>query len=890
MKGNLPSKEPKIQEFWLQNKIYQKILKNSFEAEQKILHDGPPYANGNIHIGHALNKILKDILVRRWMSEGYYSSYIPGWDTHGMPIEHALIKKGVNVDKNLSVSQKRKNCRNFALQNIENQKVQFARLGWVTDCEQYYSTLTNDFEINQLKVFFKAIEKGLAYQDLKPVYWSWSSKTALAEAEVEYMDLSSNSIYLTFKVIENKGKIFKDDLLLVWTTTGWTLPSNQAIAVNPKFEYVRVKYKNNFYIIAKTRIEEVSKILNWNNFEIVESFFGNEMELIKYSHPIYNLNSFIILAEYVLDSNGSGLVHNASGFGKEDYLACKKYNIKPFSPIDGDGKFNEQINQIDPELFGKFYEDTNEIIIEKLRKSNALLFCEKITHSAAIDWRTKKPVMFRSTKQWFIDIENIKQDMEILLEQIQYPHEVNKIQLKTSIMERAEWCISRQRYWGVPIPIIYDEEDKPIFDNELNQNILQIFEKETTDVWYEKPAEYFLTSKYKDGRKYSKEIDILDVWFDSGTSWTVLEQNKLQYPCEIYLEGKDQFRGWFNSSLICSTIMNNTAPYKRLLGCGYVVDQQGRKMSKSLGNGVDPLDICNKYGADILRLWTATTKYTDDAKIGEEILKQVSEIYRRIRNTLFKFILSNISDFNPAKNWNEEYEEKDLLILHQLRKNISLIKEHYNSFEFSDIVDIINNHTIELSGWYFDIIKDSLYCDEKDNKKRRVVQTVLYQIFFSYLHALVPIIPHTCEEAYSSFIVLNKKESICLVTTKDLDFNNKEINNICLEKWEQFKKIKDIIFSKLEVLRSEKIINKNSQAIVKVIFKNTFSFNEHELKEYLNVAKVVIVNNNSDEIIINVDNANFIRCERCWNYYEQSAIDERHLCNRCAKIINEDKK
>jgi len=883
MKGNLPSKEPEIQAAWLNKKIYRKVLEKNKNNEQKILHDGPPYANGSIHVGHALNKILKDILVRRWNLQGFYSDYIPGWDCHGMPIEHALIKKGINVQKELSIAEKRNNCRQFALEQIENQKKQFSRLGWMCDGLDIYRTLDNDFEYDQIKIFFQAIEKGLAYQDLKPVFWSWASQTALAEAEAEYADLQSYSIYITFDVVEGKGKIQKGDKILVWTTTPWTLPCNQAIAANPKFLYCRFEKDGETYIIAKSLLEKAKQLFGWENTKIIDEFYGNEMEHITYKHPIYNLVSPVILAEYVLESNGTGLVHNASGFGKDDYLACKKYGIKPFAPLDALCKFTDQIKEIDPSLVGIFYEDSNESIIEKLKNAKALINCEKITHSAAIDWRTKKPLVYRATKQWFIDIDTIKKEMVELLEAVQYPNPVNKEQLRTSIIERTEWCISRQRYWGVPIPIIYDENGNPIFDKELNENILTIFKKESTNVWYDKPAEYILTKKYKDGRKYTKEKDILDVWFDSGTTFSILQKRNLQYPCAVYLEGKDQFRGWFNSALICSTIANNTAPYKRLLACGFICDEKGQKMSKSLGNVVDPLDVCQKYGADVLRLWVATCNYKEDAKIGDTIIKQVGETYRKIRNTLFKFILSNISDFEFDKKQKYTYTEADNLVLSQLDKNLGMINACYEDFDFSSIVDIINNHIIELSGWYFEIIKDSLYCDEKENERRRTIQSVLWHIINCYLYTLAPIIPHTCEEVYMNMNLRNKKDSLFLEECSS--FSIPKVGVVNKEKWEQFKNIKNDVYAKLEKLRNDKIINKNTQAKVEISLNNHFNWTEDELKGYLNVALVKLSQTDSNKISIQCSNANFVRCERCWNYFEEENVNDKHICPRCAKIV-----
>ncbi|MDR3249545.1 MAG: isoleucine--tRNA ligase [Mycoplasmataceae bacterium] len=881
MKANLPIREPEIQKKWIENQIYQKILLKNKNNPQKILHDGPPYANGSIHVGHALNKILKDFVVRRWNLEGYYSHYIPGWDTHGMPIEHALIKKGINTDPNLTIGQKRENCRKFANEQKDNQKTQFARLGLETDMKDIYMTLDNSFEKNQLEVFLKAIKLGLIYQDLKPVYWSWSSQTALAEAEVEYANEQSESIYVSFNVETGNDVIFNGEKLLVWTTTPWTLPSNQAIAVNPHFTYVKFKYNDNVYICVKTLLGNVCSQLNFTNYEILSEFKGNMIENVTYKHLLYGLVSPIILADYVSDTNGTGLVHNASGFGNDDYLACKRYGIKPYVPIDAFGKFNNEV--IDKELVGMFYLDANLLIIEKLKTNNVLLKHETITHSVAHDWRTKKQVMYRATKQWFVNIDKIKDGMINSVEKVKFPNKLNKTQLIETIKNRVEWCISRQRYWGVPIPIIYDENNDPILDTTLIQNIINILAAEGSDIWFDKPVEYFLTNDYDKNKKYKKETDIMDVWFDSGTTWSVLIENKLQYPAELYLEGKDQFRGWFNSSLINSYIYEKTAPYKQLLGCGFVLDEKGIKMSKSIGNVVDPLKVCNEYGADILRLWVAGSNYSEDVKIGDNILKQFSETYRRIRNTLFKFILSNISDFNYKIDMNTIFTSADVFILNKLKDNVEKLNNYFENFQYIEIINLINNHIVELSSWYFDITKDALYCDNANDQNRRAVQTVLFQILTQYIFILAPIIPHTCEEAYSFINIPNKQESVFLHAHKfELLLNNNNHNH---EQWEQFFKIKGIVFSKLEELRINKVITKNTQAFVTIHFNNMYNWTEEELKKYLNVAKAKIFQKDSLEFDVNVENSNFSRCERCWNYFENNEIDNDHLCERCAKII-----
>ncbi len=888
MKANLFTKEPKIQDFWLSHDIYQKLLDQNKNNQQWVLHDGPPYANGNIHIGHALNKILKDFVIRYHLMKGDYSPFILGWDTHGLPIEHALLKKNPEQAK-LSVVQQREACKEFAIKNVQNQLQQFQRLGLVTNFKDIYLTLNPEFEINQLKLFSKMVDKKLVYQDYKPVYWSWSSHSALAEAEIEYDNKESDSIFVNFIVVKDKGNIKSGDQLVIWTTTPWTIPSNLAIAVNPLFEYARIKYENKVYIVAKNLLEKFIKSVNWSNFEIVNTFLGKDLELVEYFNPLTKEINPVILADYVSDEDGTGLVHNAPGFGLDDYYACKKYNINVYCPIDEYGKFTSDVKI--PELNGIFYEKANDIIINLLANSNALIHKSKFIHSVAIDWRTKKPIIYRATKQWFVNIEQIQNDLIDTLNDVEFLNQSNKIQLTNMIANRKEWCISRQRVWGVPIPIIFDENNQPIFDHELIENIIDVLKLKGTNAWFSEPVESFLTNKYLTSKSnYRKEKDIMDVWFDSGSSYNILLDKKIHIPCHLYLEGSDQYRGWFNSSLICSYIQNNTAPYKKLISHGFTLDEHGRKMSKSLGNVIDPLDICNSLGADVLRIWVASTNYFDDVRISKNILNQVVEIYRRIRNSLLKFISSNLSDFDFAKDKCLDFSKADLYILDQLKTNVAKILTAYEKFDFSFIIKTINLHTIELSSWYFNLIKDSLYCDSINDKNRRSIQTVLYLILCTYLALLAPIIPHTCEECYQSLNLGEKSESIFL--DKKLIKYIDCVDSIEIDKnyWSFFFKLKDTIYLKLEELRKKQIISKSNEALVEIKFnKQKFNFSEQQLKEYLNVAKVIINDDeklNQEFIIIDVKNAKMKRCERCWNFFEQNELDENSLCSRCHNILN----
>lgn len=882
MKANLPQNEPLIQDKWVNDKIYDKLLLlNKKQNNQWILHDGPPYANGDLHVGHSLNIILKDIIVRFKNMQGFYSPFVLGWDTHGLPIEHSLAKKIGKDYQQMSISEKRHNCYEFALENIANQKKQFQKFGLFTNYDDIYMTMSKDFETRQLHLFLTMLKKKLVYQALKPVYWSWSSQTALAEAEIEYKDIESHSIYLTFNVDDGKNILNKNDKLIIWTTTPWTIPSNLAIAVNPEFEYCQVTYNDNNFIIAKKLLPKIAKLFNWKNYEIKKAFIGKRIENVTYCHPLYKKIGKVILADYVSINDGTGLVHNAPGHGSDDYIACKKYKIEPFCPIDKFGNFTKDVN--DDELVGKFYDDTNEIIINRLKENNCLLMYDKIVHSAAVDWRTKKPVLYRATKQWFVDIDSIKDDIIKNLQCVKFQTNSHKDHMIEMIRNRSEWCISRQRIWGVPIPIIYDENDDPILDFNLNEHIINILSKEGTDIWFTKPVEYFLTKEYEN-RKLHKCYDTMDVWFDSGSSHLMFEANGWNPQCALYLEGNDQYRGWFNSSIITSTIVKNISPYQHLISHGMVVDEQGRKMSKSLGNGVDPIDVCQQFGADILRLWAANSNYSNDVSISNNILNQNGEIYRRIRNSLFRFCLNNIADFVFEKDHNYSFQDEELFVISQIKENITKINTAYNNFDFSTVIKVINKHIIELSSWYFDLIKDSLYCNPCNDQNRRTIQTVLYILFETYLRFLAPIIPHTASEAYEKFNCDNKKDDIMLepwITTLDID-----TSKVNFEMWKLIFKIKGKVFVQIEKLRNEKTIKKNNEVDVILTFDNSLNIPTSLLKKILNVAKVTIIDKKDKEIIVDACKTKYVKCIRCWNYFPASEI-VNDLCPRCQKLIKD---
>lgn len=872
MKGNLNKKEPLIQQQWLDQGIFQKVLQKNKNNPQFNLHDGPPYANGNIHVGHALNKTLKDMVVRYKNQRGFYADYIAGWDTHGLPIENAIAK----IDKNfenatMTPVEKRAKCRTYALEQVANQKEQFRRLGLITDFSNCYLTLDHQFVINQLNLFKKMVEKGLIFQDFKPVYWSWSTRCALAEAEIEYDDEVSPSIYVSFQ------DTTEDVHYVIWTTTPWTIPSNLAIAVNPHFDYVYVEVNHKTYVIDKALLEQTAKELNWENYHIKKTVKGSTLENKTYKHPFINRTSPIILAEYVQDTGGTGLVHNAPGFGQDDYYACKKYGIDVYCPIDDFGKYNKDIN--DSELEGVFYLKANPIIIDRLQQANALLASKEIKHSVAHDWRTHKPIIYRATKQWFVNISKSKDEICHSLNTDVSTQNKKTIQRIIEMIEnRQEWCISRQRVWGVPIPMLFDENYQPIYDTKVLTHIINIIDKEGVDIWFEKDANYFVPDFLDKNKTYYKEKDILDVWFDSGSSFNVLKENNLNYPADLYLEGSDQFRGWFNSSAINGTIQNGHVPYKFLLQHGFVLDEKGFKMSKSKGNVVDPLKVCDVYGADILRLWVASSEYSIDLRFGDNIIKQITEVYRKLRNTLLRYTISNLHDFDYDKHYTLSTRLEDRYILNELKKVMHTVTQAYDSYNFIDVTKAIVNFTNELSQWYFDLIKDDLYCDAQDAPSRRQIQSTLFIILKSLSVALNPIIPHTCEELYSFFNLPQKQPSIMLENWPDLSFVpdlSEDEANLFI----QFFNLKDKVYQVLETQRQQGLIKKNNEATV--YLQKDFNLDNQLLAKWLNVAKVI----EHPEPEIKVIKEDLCKCERCWNYFDKEAMHNEELCHRCAKVI-----
>ncbi|MGW7832331.1 isoleucine--tRNA ligase [Staphylococcus xylosus] len=897
MRGGLPNKEPKIQEEWDEKNIYQKVLDKNEGNPSYILHDGPPYANGNLHMGHALNKILKDIITRYKSMRGYYAPYVPGWDTHGLPIEQALTKKGVKR-KELSVAEFRKKCEAFALEQIENQKKDFKRLGIKGDFNNPYITLKPEYEAAQIRLFGEMADKGLIYKGKKPVYWSPSSESSLAEAEIEYQDKRSPSIYVAFDVKDGKGIVDPDAKFIIWTTTPWTLPSNVAITVHPDLTYGQYNVNGQKYIIGKDLASDVVEALGWDEDTLVleNEFKGKELEYVEAQHPFFERESLVINGLHVTTDAGTGCVHTAPGHGEDDYIVGQKYNLPVISPVDDKGVFTDEAGQFE----GMFYDKANKEITDLLKGNGALLHLEFITHSYPHDWRTKKPVIFRATPQWFASIDKVRQDILNSIDETQFKVDWGKTRIYNMIRDRGEWVISRQRVWGVPLPVFYAENGDIIMTSETVNHVADLFEANGSNIWFERDAKDLLpegfTHPSSPNGEFTKETDIMDVWFDSGSSHRgVLEARpELSYPADLYLEGSDQYRGWFNSSITTSVATRGQSPYKMLLSHGFVMDGEGKKMSKSLGNVIVPDQIVKQKGADIARLWVSSVDYLADVRISDEILKQTSDVYRKIRNTL-RFMLGNVNDYNPATDAIAEDNllEVDKYLLNRLREFTANTLDHYDNYDYLDIFQEVQNFiNVELSNFYLDYGKDILYIEERDSHKRRSMQTVLYQIVVDMTKLLAPILVHTSEEVWSH-IPHVEEESVHLTNMPD----RVEVDREFVDRWNTFMKLRDDVNRALEVARNEKVIGKSLEAKVVIGSNDNFdatSFLQQfaDLQQLFITSQAEVVDHVEDGIPyqygdIRIEHAHGEKCERCWNYSESlgSVGELNNLCPRCQEVV-----
>ena len=904
MKANLAQKEPLTLRDWKKAEIYEKSLKEG--APFFVLHDGPPYANGDIHIGHALNKILKDIILKYKRLRGYNAPYIPGWDTHGLPIEWKIMEELGEKAKNMTPLQIRQECKKYALKWVEKQKEGFKRLGILGNWDNPYITLRPEYEAEQLKVFKEIYENGYIYKGLKPVYWSPTTETALAEAEIEYKDVTSHSIYVKFEGEKDlTDKLGVDEAsILIWTTTPWTLPANLGVFLHPEFDYGLYKTEKGNLVVAKDLAEDVFKTLDLS-YELLKEFKGTELEYTHYQHPFLDRKGLVMNADYVTIDAGTGAVHTAPGHGADDYNYSLKYNIGILSPVDDKGHMTKEAGKYE----GMFYAKASKAIVEDLTESGHMLYHTTFVHSYPHDWRSKKPVIFRATEQWFISIDesDIRENALKALENVEFVPSWGKNRIGSMLETRPDWTISRQRVWGVPIPLFYNRAtDEVIYEPEIMDRIIELVKKEGTDIWWKYEAKEIIGDELLE--KYNlkdvdirKERSIMDVWFDSGVSHrSVLVPRNLPRPADLYLEGSDQHRGWFQSSLLTSIASTKDAPYKRILTHGFTMDGQGRKMSKSLGNTILPKDITEKYGADILRLWVSSVDYREDVRISENILQQMSDAYRRIRNTA-RFLMGNLNNFDYA---NDKVDYKDMFeidkwAMHKLEELKEKTTEYYDKYEFYSLFQEITYFcSMEMSSFYLDIVKDRLYCEGTTSIERRSAQTVLTEVLKVLVRIISPVLSFTADEIWERIPeALKEEESVHL--SKWIEANPEYLNEELAKKWDKIARLRREVNKKLEAERQTGLIGHSLDARVLLNIANAeYSFlkdyTEDEVSDLFIVSQTKFVDDELEKseiegISIGVTKALGKKCERCWKYSEEVGKDERYpdVDPRCAKVLAE---
>ncbi|MDR1013199.1 MAG: isoleucine--tRNA ligase, partial [Lactobacillales bacterium] len=844
MRGNLPHREVIWQKDWEEKKVYEMRQKINKGKPSFILHDGPPYANGNIHLGHSLNKISKDIIVRAKSMSGFFAPFIPGWDTHGLPIEQMLVSKGVKR-KEIPLLAYLEKCKDYALSQVAKQCKDFKRLGVSANWDHPYITLDPHYEAAQIRIFGKMAEKDYIYQGLKPIYWSPSSESSLAEAEIEYKDIKSPSIYVAFKVADGKGLLDQETEFVIWTTTPWTLPANLGISVNPNFTYVVVKVNNRKFVVAKEVLGSIAETVGWAQYEIIQDLKGSEMEYMTANHPFYNRTSLVMISEHVTNEAGTGLVHTAPGFGEDDYIVGKKYGLEILSPVDSKGIFTAEA----PGFKGMFYDKANQVITKMLTEKGVLLKLDFFTHSYPHDWRTKKPVIFRATTQWFASIDKFRQNILTEIEKVDWIIPWGKTRLYNMVRDRGDWVISRQRAWGVPLPIFYAENGEAIIKPETVEYVAKLIDQFGAKIWYERSAKDLLpegfTHPSSPNKTFTKEKDIMDVWFDSGSSHAILKKrSELSFPADMYLEGSDQYRGWFNSSITTSVAISSIAPYKAVLSQGFVLDSQGRKMSKSLGNIIAPAQVMKQYGADILRLWVVSVDAQADVRVSMDILGQIAEVYRKIRNTM-RFLLANTSDFHPKTDAisYENLRSVDKYMMVQLNKVIHSIREKgYDKYNFGHIYKTVMNFlTNDLSAFYLDFAKDVVYIEGFDHHDRRAMQTVFYQSLVALTKLLTPILPHTAEEIWTQ--LPDEEETFVQLAEfpKNINYNDEEE---LMQEWSAFFAFRNKVLKALEEARNEKKIGKSLEAKVVIypnkVIRTLLSSLNHDIAQLLIVSEFEI--------------------------------------------------
>ena len=913
MRASLPQREPEFLKKWNENDQYKKLMDYNEGKPLFFLHDGPPYANGDIHIGHALNKTLKDFIVRYKNMTGFKSPFVPGWDTHGLPTELAARKKaGITAESNISDLELRKICRDTALGYVNLQRKSFKRMGIIAEWDNPYITLKKEFEQEQIKVFANMASKGYIYKGLKPVYWCSDCNTALAEAEIEYAEDPCHSIYVKFKVTEDFGKLtalgaeLDKTYFVIWTTTTWTLPANVAICVGPNYEYSLLKANGEYYVMATDLAPAAMADAGITDYETVGIIRGDELEYMKTAHPFIDRTSLVIVGDHVTLESGTGCVHTAPGHGVDDFIVCKKYPEIPIVvPVDNKGVLTEEAGQ----FAGLTTEEANKPIAEYLDKIGALFALKKIKHQYPHCWRCHKPVIFRATSQWFCSVDDFKDAAVKAAEDVKWYPEWGKDRLQSMVLERADWCISRQRKWGVPIPVVYCKDcGKEIIDDGVMQKVSDIFGKEGSDAWYAHDAEYFLPEGFKcphcgKSNGFEKESDIMDVWFDSGSSHAAVCRKRpyLKWPADVYLEGADQYRGWFQSSLLTSVAAGDGAPYKQIITHGWTVDGEGRKMSKSLGNGIAPQEIISKYGADILRLWVASADYHADIRISPEILKQISDNYRKLRNTA-RYCLGNLYDFDPDKDMvsNDELEELDKYALMKLDEVIAIARKGYDEYEYHTTAHALHNFcVVDMSNFYFDVLKDRLYTTAPDSKSRRAAQTVLYKVLDALTLILTPILAFTCDEIWTAMKHDKSRNPEGPLFNNIPTADYIETDEAFIAKWDRIHEIRTDVQKALELARNEKVIGKPLEAKVTLYADGELAdFLKSELKSLpeIFITSAVEIADGEGEfkgdvkgLSITVNKADGEKCERCWKFSDTVGQDSEHptLCAHCAETMKQ---
>ena len=901
MRGNLNQKEPTLVEKWKDMNLYEEMNLNRKDAKEFVLHDGPPYANGDMHCGHMLNRILKDFVVRYKNMSGYKTPFVFGWDTHGLPIENQVTKSGVNR-KTTPIVEFRKYCEEYALKQVAKQKEQIRRLGLVGDFDHPYLTLLKEYEARQIEAFASMALRGLIYKGLKPVYWSPSSESALAEAEIEYADVKSHSIYVAFPVRDGKGVVSNDARLIIWTTTPWTLPANLAISAHPDFVYGEYETNKGKLVFLQEFKDKLAEELELGEVKLLKTIKGQDLEFVVCKHPFYDRDSLVIVGTHVTNDAGTGLVHTAPGHGVEDYQVCLKYpgrGLEPYCPVDEKGYMMPGTGE---GIEGLFYENANDAVLKIIEENGSLLKHSVFTHSYPHDWRTGKPLIFRATDQWFCSIEPIRKELLDAIHKVNWYPAWGETRMVNMIKDRGDWCISRQRAWGVPIPIFYCEDGTPVIDEKVFKHIENLFREHGSNIWYEKSAKELLPEGYKNNHspngEFTKEKDIMDVWFDSGSSWagTLLERG-IQYPSDLYLEGSDQYRGWFNSSLIVSLATHGVSPYKSVVSHGWVLDEHGEQMHKSKGNGVDPVKIANVYGADILRLWTATIEYQQDVRIGENLIKQVADQYRKIRNTL-KFLSWNLVDFDPNRQV-DKFEKVDLFILNKLSEVVNTVIDKFDNYDFSLAMSAIMAFmSSDLSAFYLDINKDILYCDGKDSLRRQQVQTVMYRVSETLLRLLNPVLPFTMDEFNRNLPGKRAENVQFLDYPKHQDLGPD--SGLLDKEYELFLQVRNDVLKALELARNNQLIGSSQQALVELavidkkdeINKLFDSLGKGQLAKLFVVSEVKVLDDVDGEALtllkVKVSHHQGHFCERCWNY-EDDAVEQEDgtfLCKRCEEVVH----